>query len=322
MPKFSFIIPVYKSEPYIEECVGSILAQTCQDYEILLIDDGSPDRAGEICDRLSAENDRIRTIHMENSGASVARNTGFEAAKGEFVVFLDSDDYWRLTDGLEKAALLLTPDVDIVVFASCDFYETTGEIREDRYQYPTEMNSMEPEECLEFMVTQDLLNMHAGKKVFRKDYLTRHALFFKPGIRTEDVELGFRIANSLPRYRFLNEKLYVYRQHSGSVTSSIDARHLYELADIVKEYAEFSYTNPKVRDLLLSYDAYQLSLLLAHLYKIPREDRKRIMREMRDYRFLFQYRAYPRTRRIAQMHSVLGFWLTQKVLSVYLRIKR
>jgi len=321
MPKYSFIIPVYKTEKYIRQCVDSILAQTYQDYEIILVDDGSPDRSGEICDAYAAANERIRAIHIENSGASVARNTGLECALGDYIIFLDSDDYWYLADALEKIDRLFLPDVDIVVFPSFNYYESNGVLQEDRYDYPPDLNSMKPEECLEFMVTHDLLNMHAAKRAYRKGFLTQNELRFKPGIRAEDVELGFRVANALPWYRFLNERVYVYRQHSGSVTTSMDANHLYELAGIITEYAKYEYVNSKVRDLLLSYDAYQLSLLLAHLYKIPRQDQRKIMNKMYEYRFLFRYKAYPRTKQIARMYSAIGYWLTQKALSAYLKMK-
>ncbi|MBY7659044.1 glycosyltransferase, partial [Lactiplantibacillus plantarum] len=92
MMKFSIIIPVYNSEKYIEKCVSSITQQTHQDLEIFLIDDGSTDNSGNICDELSKADSRVKTIHQENGGTSKSRNTGLKEATGDYVMFMDNDD--------------------------------------------------------------------------------------------------------------------------------------------------------------------------------------------------------------------------------------
>lgn len=93
MPKISVIVPVYKVEKYLHECVDSILAQTCSDFELILVDDGSPDSCGKICDEYAEKDPRVLVIHQENQGVSAARNTALDVAKGEFIAFVDSDDY-------------------------------------------------------------------------------------------------------------------------------------------------------------------------------------------------------------------------------------
>lgn len=93
MPKISVIVPVYKAEVYLNRCVDSILAQTFTDFELLLIDDGSPDRSGEICDEYARKDSRIRVFHKENGGVSSARNLGLDKMQGEYVAFVDSDDW-------------------------------------------------------------------------------------------------------------------------------------------------------------------------------------------------------------------------------------
>lgn len=110
-PKISVIVPVYKAEKYLHRCVESILAQTITDFEILLIDDGSPDRSGEICDEYAKKDSRIKVFHKPNGGASDARNVGLDNAQGEYVCFVDSDDVVD-KDFLE---IFLQKDADIVV---------------------------------------------------------------------------------------------------------------------------------------------------------------------------------------------------------------
>ncbi len=92
-PAVSVIVPVYNVEPYLARCLDSILAQTFTDFELLLIDDGSPDRCGEICDEYPGKDNRVRVFHQPNAGVSCARNKGLDVAKGHYVVFVDSDDY-------------------------------------------------------------------------------------------------------------------------------------------------------------------------------------------------------------------------------------
>lgn len=117
MPQISVIVPVYKVEKYLHECVDSILAQTFRDFELILVDDGSPDNCGAICDEYAAKDSRIRVIHQENQGVSAARNAALDAAKGEFIAFVDSDDVVNV-HYLEVLLSGMDKDTDIV---SCSF---------------------------------------------------------------------------------------------------------------------------------------------------------------------------------------------------------
>ena len=95
-PKISVIVPVYKAETFLHQCIDSILAQTFQNFEVLLINDGSPDRSGEICDEYAKKDSRIRVFHKENGGVTSARKYGIEQSCGEWIMFIDSDDYIEL----------------------------------------------------------------------------------------------------------------------------------------------------------------------------------------------------------------------------------
>ena len=90
--KISIIVPVYKVERYLENCIESIINQTFKDFELILVDDGSPDRCGLICDNYAKKDERIKVIHKKNEGLSAARNSGIQIAKGEYIAFVDSDD--------------------------------------------------------------------------------------------------------------------------------------------------------------------------------------------------------------------------------------
>ena len=125
--KLSIIVPVYKVEEYLGECVDSLLSQTIDDYEIILVDDGSPDNSGKIADEYAAANpDMIRVLHIDNGGQGRARNFALDIAKGDFVGFVDSDD-WVTHDMYEKMyASAAETGADVVV---CDFMERFSDVR-------------------------------------------------------------------------------------------------------------------------------------------------------------------------------------------------
>ena len=99
MSLVSIIVPVYNVEPYIETCIQSLIRQTMGNIEVILVDDGSTDRSGELCDQYAEADERIRVIHKQNGGLSSARNAGISAAKGEYLLFVDSDDYVSASRG-------------------------------------------------------------------------------------------------------------------------------------------------------------------------------------------------------------------------------
>lgn len=117
MPKVSVIVPLYKAEKYIHRCVDSILAQTFTDWELLLIDDGSPDRSGEICDEYARKDNRIRVFHKKNGGVSSARNLGLDNMRGEYVTFVDADDWIDSNNASVCMSIIATNQLDILQYS-------------------------------------------------------------------------------------------------------------------------------------------------------------------------------------------------------------
>ena len=131
--KFSIIIPCYKVEQFLRQCIDSVLVQTFEDYEIILVDDGSPDRCGEICDEYAEKDKRIKVIHKPNGGLSDARNAGLDVAQGEYVMFLDSDDWWDDNDALRKIdASIRESGADITIIGMKKYFsleDRLGDVR-------------------------------------------------------------------------------------------------------------------------------------------------------------------------------------------------
>ena len=131
MPKYSFVTPVYNCVQYLEECVNSVLAQTVADFEILLIDDGSTDGSGALCDKLRERDDRIRVFHKKNGGAASARNMGIDCAEGRYLLFVDGDDT-IVPNCLEMVEPVLSDRDCLPVFGMCfDFWKGDRIVRTD-----------------------------------------------------------------------------------------------------------------------------------------------------------------------------------------------
>ena len=243
------------------------------------------------------------------------------AAESEFVIFLDSDDYWCDSHGLEEIDTLIDSNVDVLCFASKNYNQDTGALSDDRYDYPQELNAMDSERCLEFMITHDRFNLSAAKKVYRRRFLMDNQLLFEPGIKSEDIEHGLRMVNYLPNYRFLNKKLYVYRHRDNSISATINANHLDDYYYIIEKFASYPYVNENVRKLSLSYLGYQYALLIGYVTIKDSENRKARLKKLKPYAFLLCYPGYPRTEKIYKFCRVFGFNLTRCLLGAMLRTK-
>lgn len=216
-PFISIVIPVYKVEEYLRECVDSVLAQSFSDYEVILVDDGSPDSCGQICDEYAERDPRIKVIHQSNQGISVARNTGIRAAMGEYLYFLDSDDAIE-PDCLESLAAAASEghyDIAEGGYRTSDGSEITVP-----QQLPT--GPVESGKILEFYCRRKWTVL-AWNKLVRRELVLEKELFFIPGIIYEDCAWTFALAHQAKSLYVLNRPTYIYRIRPGSIMTSTNA---------------------------------------------------------------------------------------------------
>ena len=211
----SVIIPVYKVEDYLTACVESVLAQTYQAFEIILVDDGSPDRCPQMCDEFAARDSRIRVIHKPNGGLSSARNAGIDAAKGDYLAFIDSDDLWTpiFLDRLHAALTEAGAD-----FSVCLFRRFQGEA-------PTELPRQAETEVLSQREAFDcLFGIRNENMVVAPNKLYRRKLFdsirYPVGKLHEDEAVIHEVIGAAQRAAWVEEEHYLYRQAPNSITSA------------------------------------------------------------------------------------------------------
>ncbi len=241
-PQISVIVPVYKVEDYLRPCVDSILAQTWTDFELILVDDGSPDNCGAICEEYAAQDSRVRVIHRENGGLSAARNSGLEIAQGEAFAFIDSDDLipenylTRLWEAMQSAG------ADLSSCGMLRFHEDAELPRLDSgaeaQQEVTVISGREA--CLERFRKNQYLPLSACGKLFRSKL--RSCLVFPEGRLHEDqwtIPIAFFQSE---RVAVVPEALYYYRVRSGSITTEPIRRGSFDnilgMDQVIRFYAD------------------------------------------------------------------------------------
>lgn len=230
----SIIVPVYRVEDYIRRCLNSLLAQTDRDFEAILVDDGSPDRSGAICEEYASRDRRFRVIHLENGGLSAARNTGLAAAEGNYILFLDSDD-WIHPRTLELLLSALTKTgADM---AMCN-YSTATEWCE-----PADIGTPAVETLSGRDALLSLYRQGGGRfvvswgKLWRRERLS--GLVFPEGRIHEDEATTYRLLYPLERLALVEAPLWFYYQNPTGITHSVYSSRRLDVLTAVEEQIDF-----------------------------------------------------------------------------------
>lgn len=232
----SVIVPVYKVGPYLRQCVDSILRQTYKSIEIILVDDGSPDDCGAVCDEYARKDSRIRVIHKPNGGLSDARNAGIDLARGEFIGFVDSDD-WIDDDMFESMhALAIARRADISI---CGKYE----VRDGHVILPpfspadAQVSVCSRMEALKALTEDIRIDSHAWNKLFRRELFD--SIRFPVGKLYEDIYVMHRLFDRAERIVVAWEPKYYYRVRTGSIVTSADYLSRIDLCDAFASRCDF-----------------------------------------------------------------------------------
>ena len=217
-PEISIIVPVYNTEQYISRCIESILNQTFKDFELILIDDGSQDKSGEICDKYAKKDSRIRVFHNNNQGVSATRNYGINLSKGKYLMFCDSDD-WVADNWCEELynTILLYPDSWI----TCNFFSVDKESNKEE-SIKNNLNEISKLEKLDFyLVFKSGMSIYSWNKIFDKEKIDKfHIRFNESTSLGEDVEFGINYLQVCNDIVVLNKYLYYYlKNHKGTLSS-------------------------------------------------------------------------------------------------------
>lgn len=259
MSKVSVIVPIYNVEKYLEKCINSLLSQTLEDIQIILVNDGSKDNSGNIAREYEKNNkNRIIYVEKENGGLSDARNYGLKYATGDFIAFLDSDDYIEKNAYEEMYNKAIEENADYV---ECDFiWEFPNKIRVDK-QYPYKNKK----EMLSFV------RVVAWNKLIKRQLITDNNLEFPKGLRYEDVEFTYKLIPFVNKFAYVDKPFIHYVQREGSIANVQNERtaEIFTVLDNVIEFYKKNNIYEEYRDELeYNYARYLLCSSLKRMCKI------------------------------------------------------
>lgn len=235
-PLISVIVPIYKVENYLNKCVDSIINQTYKNLEIILVDDGSPDTCPQICDEYTKQDSRIKVIHKENGGLSDARNAGMKIANGEYVAFIDSDDYISC-DFIETLYNAMKAENSDIVECDVVRFEdgTTPSVINDNF----EINSFSTEKGLSLLISDNKFHQHVWNKLYKSVLALK--IPFAKGKLNEDEFWTYQVFGQAERVTKINKSMYFYLQRSSSImgnTFSVSRLDALEAKAERKKYIE------------------------------------------------------------------------------------
>ena len=313
--KFSIIVPVYNVKDYLGECLDSILSQTYRDFEMILVDDGSTDGSGELCDQYAAQDERIRVIHQSNQGLSAARNNGIARAKGEYLMFVDSDDYFLRRDALE----LLAERADGCDLVAFDWREipdgkkpeegrpgrTSGCAWEE--SYPTGEDYL-----VEALKQVRLLEWYPWRYLYKVSFWTEGGFEFQTGRKFEDLLLTPRAVVSARRVNMVTQEMYGYRKaRIGSITQAAKLDGELDKLKSAGENIRWVQNNPSLgaQGKALLCDnlscSYYSALIDAGMLSV--EERRQLIKALKQEKWMCEYTLYNPQKFVAKLLKTMGY---------------
>lgn len=263
MPKISIIVPVYNVEYYIEKCIKSILNQVFTEFELILVDDGSTDNSGNICDKYAEKDNRIIVIHKENGGISSARNIGLDIAKGEYIGFVDSDDFIHPMM-YEILYTEIKNNKDSVVICQ----ESRVYTDDIKYECINEYNlkKYNNKEIIELVYKKGDTFVYAWNKLYEKSIFEH--LRYKEGVLYEDEDLTPKILYYAKNIIFIDKELYFYRQRNNSIVNSKFSSKKFDRVYAIENNTKFFKDLKEKRLFDISEKSYLELLIWTHLSAI------------------------------------------------------
>ncbi len=316
MVLFSIIVPIYNVEKYIFECAQSVLKQSYHDFELILVDDGSKDRSGQLCDSLAEKDSRVQVIHKPNGGLSDARNAGIHAAKGDYILFLDGDDYIA-DDSLEyiSKCVMDTPNPVDVVFLEANKIFPNGEVVSlgDCCQ-ECGIVGKSKQEVMRHLATRPKYPGSACTKLIRKKVILDNDLYFEKGLLSEDIDWTIRLLKCSEIFSYCGHDYYYYRQNrDGSITNTVKKKSVEDLFYIVKKWSNKDVSISCQREFNACM-AYEYMIVLYYLSCLTKKEREELLPEIKKLAWVMQFASTKKTKLVATMCKVCGVGMTSMML--------
>ena len=321
---FSVVVPVYNVEKYLAECVDSVLRQTFADFELILVDDGSKDASGALCDEYAAKDSRVKVIHKENGGLSDARNVGTAAAVGDYVVYIDSDDYVADSDFLEKIYEKAKNGTDIICYKFKKFYEDSKTFGECDFAFPDLSECETFADRIRYLVKTNSFYCSAWSKSIKLSLLRDNGIEFEKGLLGEDQEWYYHVLLNAKTIDGVDKDYIVYRQRANSITTSWKMKNLTDCIYVVDKWqrkiAETDMDEACKIALLHSVAKLYCNLLIGYT-TFKNSDKQVHYGELRTMAYLLKYNLNPRVAIFSKIYRLVGFGLMMVALKILCKVR-
>jgi len=318
----SIIVPIYNVEKYLHKCVESIINQNYKDIELILVDDGSPDNCPVICDEYAEKYDFIKVIHKENGGLSDARNAGIKAATGDYVLFVDSDDF--IEPGSISVIMQVAEErnADIVFLEAQKCFNNGSTVPLGDGVTEAGVREKAKAEALTFLAHCPKFPGSACTKLIKRSLLSDE-LFFERGLLSEDIDWSLKLILKAESFDYCGTMYYNYRkEREGSITITAGLKNFRDILYILKKWAEISETYADAEKLfILSQLAYECSILIMLYSKLCKADKRLYKKKLENLLWLLDYRSGIRYSGVKKLCTILGFNVTSNLLSLYLKTR-
>lgn len=316
--KISVIVPVYNVEAYLERCVESILQQTYTHFELILINDGSTDSSGQICDHLASQYENIKVYHIENAGVSNARNMGIQLATGSWVTFIDSDDFVT-QDYL--ATLASAVEGLNVGFAIAPLHHIKNGIVTDIPSHSGKTELWSTEETMKELLMTTRTSFFPVAKLFKRDLLADEKFNTNYHLAEDALFLTELLLKTRCSCVFIDKPVYYYDHREGSATTSVN-RHVFDTIEVYKQIiAQVSQAFPNLKYELINRECWSYITVYDKIIFTSREEYQKEKAELRNW--IVQHRreiwkdAYFTTfRKVAILSLVISPWLYKKIVGL------
>lgn len=321
--KISFVIPVYNVENYLDQCLSSILQQCDESCEVIMVDDGSKDGSPAICDRYCEVYSNARVIHIPNGGNSAARNLGVEQAEGEYICFVDSDDYIDSQAVPKMLHWIETTPADVCFLMATKVFPDGTQVPLGEGIVGEALRGKSREEALSFLATCSKYPGGPWAKLLRREFLLKNQIRFPSDRRLcEDLFYTLDVYLAAESFDALDFPYYYYRKNvNGSITNSVTPRYYFDKAKFVTYVVETFCDGKKPRDSVgesvLSFGAYEYSILIWDSLRLTGESRQQAVQFLKDYRWVLRHGKSTKTKLVNGFVTIFGLGITARMMDVY-----
>ncbi len=313
----SFIIPVYNVESYLSFCINSILSQDFSDYEIILVDDGSTDSSGTICDEYAQKYPFITVKHKTNGGLSTARNAGLLLAAGKYILFVDSDDYIAPNALCRLAECIVAQNEPDVIFLEAKkvFSDGTSIPLGDGY-LAERINGQPKDVVMKHLATLPKYPGSACTKLFKRALVTEQDLFFEDGLISEDIDWTLGLFCAAKTFAYCDADYYCYRQsRAGSITYTSTPKSTKCLLYIIKKWASTDLSKAFQKE-INAFLAYEYVMALFSYSKLLPKEQKELRPALKEQTWILNHSQNTKAKLTAICCRLLGIHLTAKLLKI------